>query len=394
MNSGFEKCKKFISAYLLVIILFISFSPIFANEAEAQWVVWDPGNFVPNTAAAVNTGITATTYTSKEFGLDAVAWMIANLIINRISASTVNWINSGFKGSPAFITNPAAYFQELGDGIAGQFIFKNPNLNFLCGPISGRIKIALSSNYRGNDIRWQCTLSDVSGNMEDFINDFDKGGWDKFFRLTQDSQNNPIGAYIQAEGELARQIAKKTDETNKELSWGKGFFSTKKCTLYGPDIFDEVTGETLKGECVREGIETPGDVVSTQLNNVLGIGGQKLAVADEFNEIVSALLNQLISKAFSGLASLTRPDPTNNNSQTFTDLLNSSASESTVDYFGKPQNTELMDTILNSIQPPTGEVPANPVYPDGSNTGVFIRTSCDPAVETCESATVSGSRSR
>lgn len=396
MNFGFERLKKITAILLFLGIVGSSFSPILANQAEAQWVVWDPGNFVPNSATAVNTGISAGTYTSKEYGLDAVAWMIANLIINRVAASTISWINSGFKGSPTFITDPDAYFLDLGDKIAGQFIFKNPNLKFLCGPIRGKIEIALSNRYRGNDISWQCTLTDAVDNVEDFMNDFEKGGWDGFFRLTQDPQNNPIGAYIQAEGELARQIAKKTNQENQQLNWGKGFFSIKKCERYRQeaDIEDEVTGETIRGEmtCIKEGIQTPGDVVSTQLNSVLGIGNNKLAVADEFNEIVSALLNQLVSKALGGLASLARPDQTNGN-QSFTDLLNNSTTASTVDYFGKPQDTELVNTVLDTIQIPEGQVPANPIYPSGSS-GEFIRTSCDPTVENCSATTVSGSRSR
>jgi hypothetical protein len=148
------------------------------------------------------------------------------------------------------------------------------------------------------------------------------------------------------------------------------------------------------GDCTgTEKTQTPGSIIQNSLSNVLNIGNNKLAVADEFNEIVSALLNQLVSKAIKGLASLNKPDPANNNS-TFIDQLNNSTAAETADYFGTRQNTQLGETIIDSIQTPTGETPANPIYPNGSNSGTFIRTSCDPNTETCEATTVSGSRSR
>ncbi len=397
-----ENRKKFdikIATLLVIVIFFSSFSPMFARKAEA-FIFTDWVNFAVN--AITSFGVNSLWI--KEYALDAVAYKVLDLVIQKMTASTVNWINSGFKGSPAFITDPEAYFQELGDGIAGNYIFKNPNLNFLCGPISARIKIALASNYRGGDINWQCTLSDVSGNMEDFMNDFDKGGWDKFFRLTQDSQNNPIGAYIQAEGELARQIAKKTDEKNRELSWGKGFFSAKKCERYGPDILDEVTGETLKGACIKEGIETPGAVIEGQLGEVLSIGGKKLAVADELNEILSALLNQLVGKVIGGigggLRGLSNPDPINNN-QAFTNQLQNASNDAVIENYFSQSNTTISETINQGTEN-IGNINAcrdNPNLPeclppagDPNNNGQIIV--CDPSVQNCDSVTVSGSRSR
>lgn len=426
----FDKNRNILNklfGFLFIFCIFIiTFSPTMSREANAQLFVpvWDPANLSANAVTASN----ATNLSVKEYILDAVIYKVLDLVIQKMTASTVKWINSGFKGRPAFMTNPGAYFQELGDGIAGDFIFNNPNLNFLCGPISARIKIALASNYRGGDINWQCTLSDVSGNMEDFINDFDKGGWDKFFRLTQDSQNNPIGAYIQAEGELARQIAKKTDEKNKELSWGKGFFSTTKCPV-GRSITKVVTnpeggvavtyedGVTINqqpspnlkiGGCgVEEETVTPGSIVEGQLGEVLSIGGKRLAVADEINEMISALLNQLVSRVIGGvgggLRGISQKDPTNESGQAFSELLHSTANDSIIDNYIESSATNLQQTIQNSIDNPYNPYACrdNPNLPEcqvpqgGTMIDNNVRTTaCNPAVETCEATTVSGSRSR
>jgi len=351
----------------LVLVLTFSLSPFFAIPAKAQWVVSDP-------VTEVNTGITAastitsaaanTTAIIKDTGLDSIAWMVANLIIQRIAASTVNWINSGFQGSPAFVTDPAAYFQDIGDKIAGQFIFINPSLKFLCGPISAKIRLALAKNYI-NDLQWQCTLTQVGRNMTDFMNNFSNGGWDSFFEMTQKQQNNPIGAYLQAQNELNAQISTRQGTAQKELNWGQGFMSWKKCEEYGT----MPPGQMGPPPCTKEVTNTPGSVIQTQLNKVLGSGGDKLAVADEINEIVAALLNQLVSRVVGGIGNGLRgssnPSPTESN-QSFADLMSKSSAGGTTDYFGNSQDT----SILN--KPVPSPVPAEPIINP-------VSSQCNPA---------------
>jgi hypothetical protein len=72
----------------------------------------------------------------------------------------------------------------------------------------------------------------------------------------------------------------------------------------------------------------------------LGLGSDKLAVADELNEIVSALLNKLVSSVIGGigkgLRGLSNPDPATGN-QVFTEQLssnpNGTVASPIVDYF-------------------------------------------------------------
>lgn len=377
-----------IISFVLVFMLFLS--PIAAIPAKAQWVVWDPGNFVPNVSGQI-----------KDYGLDTVAWVIVNLVIERMAASTVNWINSGFKGKPAFITDPGKYYKDIGDKIAGQYIFSNPNLNFLCGPISAQVRLTLAQNYIQDNRIWQCKLTDAIGNMEDFLDDFNKGGWDKFFTMTQNPTQNPIGAYLMAENQLRTEINTRQGYKQQELLAGRGFMSFKECvrwqipsdppaelgTIVG-DTFDEngipidsppdspEPGEddelesiqraaNVKPVCAEERTATPGSVIENKLNEVLGVGNQKLAAADEINEIVSALLNQLITKVVGGvgkgLSSLSKPDNTNN-SQIFTSqLVNRTPGDPIQDYFGSTTDTSILD-----------------VPPDPSNYGVNVDNLVDP----------------
>lgn len=384
MNQGFKKSKKTIAVFLASAILFTSFSPLFAKPVNAQWVDW--ANLIPNTVTAISGGVQAGSYVGKEFGLDALAWAVVNAIINRMAASTVQWINTGFQGSPAYVTDPKAYFQEIGDRAAGVFISSSPKLNFLCGPISAQVKIALSQSYTGYNERWQCTLSDAYGNMDDFLNDFERGGWDKFFRMTQEPQNNPIGAYLQAEGNLARVLAQEIGQKQNELNWGKGFMSFETCTKYTSDTEVVVPGtggfngegdfvparyETKKaGDCVTgtQKTETPGSVISDRLNSALNLGNEKLAVADEINEIVSALLNQLVTKALGGLRGLSSRDPSNQNGSSFTDILASSTPQDLTDAFGQSQNYSQGEQALNIIDSANSTLNNIPSNNPGSGT--------------------------
>ncbi len=366
--------KKIIVLFLVFTFIF---SPVLSMKAQAQgWPVYDNANFIDNL-----------TKTIKEYGLDTAAWAIVNLIIERMSASTVNWINSGFKGSPAFITNPEAYYKDMGDKIAGQFIYSSPNLNFLCGPLRAKIRLALSNNYTQYDRQnWQCSVTGIANNVDAFMNNFENGGWEGFFELSQ-GPHNPIGAYLQVESEMMQQIANQKDLKEKDLLQGKGFMSFKKCTrwrqldqgevselnaIFGEDFKDE-SGAPQGGfdntiECIKEETQTPGSVIADQLNTQLGVGQEKLAVADEINEIVSALLNKLVSSVIggigSGLRGLSKPDSANNNQIFTTQLSDRKPGSQITGYFCLDNETDPTDKFYDTD-------PNVCKYPDTPNTDIL-----------------------
>lgn len=365
----------------LLVLTFV-FSPIYTNKAEAQWVTWDPGNFVPNWGSFI-----------KDMGLDSLAWTMVNLIIERMAAQTVNWINSGFDGAPAFVTDTGGFFRETADGVAGDYILNNPNLNFLCGPISARIRLSLAQNYIQDNVRWQCTVSDVVNNIEGFMNDFEQGGWDGFFELTQRQQNSPLGAFIQAENELSLRIATRQKVLSDELNWGRGILSFKTCERGPPKVTGDggvpnadgsINTVTVPGDCIKgtEKTATPGSVIEDQLNKTLGLGGSRLAVADEINEIVSALLNKMtlavVGGVGQGLRSLSSPGSGSN--QSLADQMLTRAT-STTDYFNNQQNTDVLDVEPNLEQPIDGRTPVFPTSPTGSGSGDSSGSACDPLTD-------------
>ncbi|OHA91597.1 MAG: hypothetical protein A2758_00605 [Candidatus Zambryskibacteria bacterium RIFCSPHIGHO2_01_FULL_49_18] len=253
-------------------------------------------------------GITIFGYTVPGLSWDSIALVVAKHVIDKIVNSTVKWINNGFEGNPAYVSNPKQYFADIADGVAGEFIRNNKDLNLLCSPFQANIRLSLMQEYYEPE-PYQCTLTEVVGNtrgaIEDFYNDFSKGGWDAWFSMTQNPTNNPYGAYLKARVDLDSRIASAIGLKDRELNQGRGFLSYKKCTLgknTGAVNSDEVQWNLPDDPngCIG-GLQetvTPGSVIENQLSNVLGTGVRQLELADEFDEIVGALVTQLIQKIF------------------------------------------------------------------------------------------------
>jgi hypothetical protein len=224
------------------------------------------------------------------FSTDKFAWKAANLAIWYVTRSTVNWINSGFEGGPAYVTDFGGFLKDIADDEIGSFI-EGSALAFLCDPLD--IKFSLMLKYAVPfEKEVECTLSDVIDNIDDFINgDFGRGGWDGWMELTTKPKNNRYGAYLSSAAELEARIQFSQFEESKVIEFGSGFFSHKKCEELPPGFVGPPRCE----------IVTPGSVIEKRLNSALGSGQRRLEVADEIDEILSAALGQILKDIFGGL---------------------------------------------------------------------------------------------
>mgnify|MGYP004332360719 CR=1 FL=1 len=234
----------------------------------------------------------------KEFSLDPIAYALAKMILKSMTQSILNWINSGFQGSPAFVTDLKQFLLDQADQIVGDFIYNDPSLNFLCSPFQLDVKIALATSYQeqayeGFASQAQCTLSGVTDNVEGFLagDSFNPESW---FEITQNPINTPTGAYLAAEGEMMARIIDAEGNTINELEWGQGFLSFKVCS----------DTDAASGAQTNCSITTPGQVIADQVNASLGAGQDALIEADEINEIIGALFAQLAQMAITGLNGL------------------------------------------------------------------------------------------
>lgn len=263
----------------------------------------------------------------KEYGLDGAANFISQRLLRMITRDTVNWINSGFQGSPGFVQNPGRLAIEAADSAFNVFL-SSEDIDLLCSPFRVNIQLALRSQYLGDNPRFRCTIDDVLNNAQAFYRDFNQGGWRGWFTITQTRGNTPFGAYIEAEGELLRRINVNQETLADKLDWGRGILSFDTCvdttpvqvavpqfetiqTEFGPinrptgEVIYESRPRTLQ-ECAPESIQTqtPGTVIEGQLIDVFGSGVAKLEAADEINEIIGALLDQFTIKLFNSAGGL------------------------------------------------------------------------------------------
>jgi hypothetical protein len=369
---------------LLFMVGLLSFSPITPNgdlqEADAQKIVHDPKHkAVSSNNLKVNSKslILKTTLFDKEIVLDGIAAQLAKQIVQNMTQSIVTWINSGFQGSPAFVTDLQGFLLDSADQVAGDFIYNDPSLNFLCSPFQLDVKIALATTYQQQSHgrfteEAQCTLSDVTDNVEGFLNgSFSEGGWDSWFEVTQNPVNTPTGAYLAAEGEMYARIVDEQGRQIEELGWGNGFLSFKVCS-------DTDVASGKQTDC---DITTPGTVIANQINKSLGAGQDALITADEINEIIGALFAQLAQQAITGINGMLGLGGSSYSNNSFGDgndsyldalkkeNIQTSSTTSPIDNALKneQENIDLQNTIIRKVNDVEGRIASS----TAQNSGCF-----------------------
>lgn len=275
---------------ILVVSLFVLLSFIsIPNKARAQYV----------DVAQV----------AKEIG-DTITYATMQQILNQLTASTVNWINSGFKGKPSYVTDSGQFFLDIADNVVS-YELSNTGLSRLCSPFRAQVRLALAKTYMNRNQSYSCSLGVLEQNFESFINNFDEGGWDAWFAVTQNDSGNPYGSYIEAQSQIDRKIDEQVQKYNKQLDWGRGVFSFERCmpgTKMSQAQIDngEDYGGVGVGNCQPWDKETvtPGTVIDNQLSEALGSSWKRLQAADEINEIIGALVSQFTNKIISGVGGL------------------------------------------------------------------------------------------
>lgn len=240
----------------------------------------------------------------KEYVLDGIGWMIAKRIVSAMVDSLVTWINSGFKGSPAFVQDLQGFLLDVGDQVVGDYIQELGAVgSFICSPFRLDVQVAVSQQYqlsRVDQYASDCTLSGALGNIKSFTSGApgsfsQNGGWDNWFDITSSPEKyTPYGSYVTAQaGANARLVNAKGEELSF-LNFGGGFLSGEICSqVQGPN--------GTKEDCI---ISKPGKVIQEALSFNLDSGRQSLIVADEIDEIIGALLGQLANRVFTGAAGL------------------------------------------------------------------------------------------
>ncbi len=207
--------------------------------------------------------------------LAAIAKIAARKLISTITRATVEWINSGFEGNPAYVADIDRFLTGpggVGDQVVGQFFADSKNLAFLCDPFKIQVKLALQLSYGYGLEGIGCTLTQISRNINNAANtataiidingrsividaegringrtvsNFTRGGgWYAWLKNTLQPQNSPVGAYLIAKADMDAKIIAAQNTKTLELSVGQGALTYKLCkdTYIGPN--NSVLGES------------------------------------------------------------------------------------------------------------------------------------------------------
>ncbi len=247
--------------------------------------------------------------TVRDNFLNCIARGIARAAIQQITASVVNWINSGFNGQPSFVRNYQQFFTNVADQAAGEFI-RGSSLSFLCSPFQLQIRVAIAQSYARQGAM-SCSLTSIIKNVTGFMNgNFSQGGWGGLLQFTSIPTNNPFGAFAYAQVGLTNAQNQAVGQRQQDYILGRGFISSTKevnCTVTsGPPAGGTRPGQkttAIEGGQYRTCntvVTTPGSTIAESLNKTLGVSQDSLNLAKSFDEIISALITQLMTRTLQG----------------------------------------------------------------------------------------------
>jgi len=336
MNKNYP---KIVALFLAIVLLFgVSAGTLAPRKVEAA--DWDsPLQLFQQTfTAAKSAASLALTHSLniKEFALDPLAYAVAKIALQSVTHSVVTWINSGFQGSPAFITDLQANLLRVGDTVANSFFSDLESNLALTSPFqdvlteAARAQYYISTARNAFSLQHPYTLAQVSPNPTAFYQGHfqEGGGWNSFISSISTMANNPFGARILQQDALTQTLQSAVDTRQHELSFGNGILSyrgpcnngiqvTSGTTNSDPNVTVS-TGQTNSDPnvqvsggtgatsldntdpCLNAPIKTPGTVIHDELSKVLGNGVDQLVSADELDEIVGALMGQLVNNVLGG----------------------------------------------------------------------------------------------
>ena len=234
--------------------------------------------------------------------------------------SIVNFIDTGFDGVAAFVTDTSKFFKDIVYTVVGDFILNDPALDSVCESFKNTTRVSLSSRYKTFTDKIKCafsyTTADGSTSSSTDTSSFTSGGdssdsasyWSNYLQVSTIPQNNPIGAEVLARQEMEERVEAAKKEAEQEATWGNGFMPWKDCT-------NSTTGETASSYAAldakanaggnRSGTnatmsgpsnttcvtKTPGSIIANKMGWADSSSLRQLELVEDFNSITYADAN-------------------------------------------------------------------------------------------------------
>ena len=254
-----------------------------------------------NTASTLintSTGISGLAQKFLEWAFKLAVEALKRKLLDMIVDQIVVWIQGG--GEPKFITDWPGFFRDAVDQAGGDFL-KELKLGLFCSPYNLKLRAAFIPIPRFAD-RSACTLTQIGVNIDNFLKDFNKGGWVAWNEMVLKPQNNIYGAYLMAWDEQEKRKSAAAKAAGAEAQAGRGFLSVKRCAIshVEPGIPPDETGEALPPTtvCDRYEIVTPGKVVGDAAAEIIGADIKLLVNSQDLSAYISAIANAILNRVF------------------------------------------------------------------------------------------------
>lgn len=197
-------------------------------------------------------------------------WFVNQELSRVVTERIVEHAQIGFGGDPAFLSSFAGLQTEVIDFVGIEFI--NNLETRLNTPFTEDLQIALSDVHQrqmqGSALGFDA--GDPDEHMEFLAGDFTVGGWERFYdTINNPGGNTPFGAFATAQQLRQMEIQAALDREETKLDWGQGFHTMEECFSYDD-------GTTVCGT------ETPGTIITKQLDRALGLGLDSAVQADAY----------------------------------------------------------------------------------------------------------------
>ena len=255
--------------------------------------------------------------------LKSIGRLIIRMLIQKLTLSTVNWINGGFDGEPKFISDPGKYFSDIGKteilGIGNEL--NNPTdypfaKKFLQDEaLSFKQKFADNAKYSFDKMTVDSHTQRLS--TQEFQANFASGGWNAWDAMIQNEANNPMGFAVLAQNELAKRIQDKTGIAKESLQMSGGYLGVQKCTdpvgvtkaednqakrmgiTSGNSALlaslDDGTGKNSPRLCKNWVTVTPGKMVADAATKTMNYQSDALLNAQDLNDAIAAIMDSVLN---------------------------------------------------------------------------------------------------
>ena len=245
--------------------------------------------------------------------IQSIGRLIIKMLLQKLTLSTVNWINSGFDGSPSFIQDPGKFFGDIADNEILQFGIEINGINpysqdWLKNQVLAyKTKFADNARYSLNDLIQQ---TNPEYSAATFQQDFSMGGWDAWTAMTQVPANNPLGFKLMADNEIQKRLAGTSQSvaqnTRDALQAANGFLGDQRCISPGSGQIDyNVTWSEYEAGlkatppiqlCSSWEYVTPGKMIADYATQVTGYQNNSLLNVQDLNDAVAAISDAILNQ--------------------------------------------------------------------------------------------------